>query len=453
LKTLQDAGGTTTYNYGPSNLLDSMQAPGDASATTYTYTDDNQRKTTTYPNGVVITATWEDGSSGNEGPGRLKRIKAVKGATTISDFTYSYLNGGVDTTLRQSVTNKNNATTSYSYDALNRLKTATNVNGVDNYTYTYDGNGNMTSRLKNATTTSYGYNDANELCWNGGGAQSSSACSPVPTGMTTWTYDGAGEALTASTAFSASYNARQQTTSMNTIVGGAQVPFTYAGTNQFERATAGSTSFVHTALGLGAETTGTSATYYRRDNDGGLASERLPSGATYYYVFDGLGSVVAVTDSAGTAQDTYTYDPYGGTAVTGTVPNPWRYASTYQDSTGFYKMGMRYYNTLIQRWTQQDPKEQPREPRQADRYAHAGDDPINGTDPTGRDIFDTILEYEQWRESQLNSAPGNPLSGAQTGCQYGLPIGLAAGSAVDEPVAGGWIVCGAGAVIGAALAL
>lgn len=31
----------------------------------------------------------------------------------------------------------------------------------------------------------------------------------------------------------------------------------------------------------------------------------------YYYIFDGLGSVVGLTDSSGTLINTYSYDPYG----------------------------------------------------------------------------------------------------------------------------------------------
>ena len=62
------------------------------------------------------------------------------------------------------------------------------------------------------------------------------------------------------------------------------------------------------------------------------------------YLFDGLGSVVAVTDASGTVTNSYTYDPFGVTTETkapGTNTfNPWRYTSQYQDtSTGLYKVG------------------------------------------------------------------------------------------------------------------
>jgi len=102
-------------------------------------------------------------------------------------------------------------------------------------------------------------------------------------------------------------------------------------------------------------------------------------------LFDGLGSVVAVTDSTGAVVSTYKYDPYGKhTATTGTVTNPWRFAGQYYDSqTGLYKMGQRYYNPANARWTQQDPIRQIGSFHQSDRCPYAGDDPINLTDPNG----------------------------------------------------------------------
>jgi RHS repeat-associated protein len=183
----------------------------------------------------------------------------------------------------------------------------------------------------------------------------------------------------------------------------ASIALTYFGPNNFERAGAGSKSFDNNALGVGSETSGGSTTYYRRDSGGGLHSERLPSGSAYYYVFDGLGSVRAVTDSSGTAQDTYSYEPYGATASsTAPVANPWQFASGYHDSNGWYKFEMRYMSGRVMRWSQVDPKEQPTDPVQQDRFAYAGDDPINRTDPSGECVIVDCSVYHtigKWGES------------------------------------------------------
>jgi RHS repeat-associated protein len=163
---------------------------------------------------------------------------------------------------------------------------------------------------------------------------------------------------------------------------------TYAGPNQLERATFGSTTQTTGANGVNVDKTSTSSTYYRRDNDGTLHSERLPSGAIHYYLLDGLGSTAALADSAGSKSQSYAYDPYGATTVSNSTgaANPWRYAGTYQDSTGFYKMGVRYYSPALMRWTQQDPVQAPSDVQQLNRYQYGGDNPVNATDPGGRDI-------------------------------------------------------------------
>lgn len=60
---------------------------------------------------------------------------------------------------------------------------------------------------------------------------------------------------------------------------------------------------------------------------------------SYYYLFDGLGSVVGLVDTSQNVVARYGYDPYGqtitksGTAVDG---NAWRYTGAYLDSTGLY---------------------------------------------------------------------------------------------------------------------
>ncbi len=101
---------------------------------------------------------------------------------------------------------------------------------------------------------------------------------------------------------------------------------TYAGDSQVERVTAGTTAYKNDSLGVGSETSGGTTTYYTRTPGGGLVSERI-GGSAYYYLYDGLGSVVALVDTGATVKDTYSYDPYGTVTAGGTnsVANPWQY--------------------------------------------------------------------------------------------------------------------------------
>lgn len=48
------------------------------------------------------------------------------------------------------------------------------------------------------------------------------------------------------------------------------------------------------------------------------------------------------------------------------------------------KFGQRWYDPYWGSWTQQDTLDSPLDPSNGNRYAYAAADPINGSDPTGR---------------------------------------------------------------------
>ena len=226
----------------------------------------------------------------------------------------------------------------------------------------------------------------------------------------TYSYDQNGNLTGTNDGGALAYDTADRTTSL-TSPGGNPTTFTYRGAGQSERATmspatrvgAGCTlisgcppttatlgtsaTFEHTALGVSAETIGADTTYYVRDPRGGLLAQRTPTG-TSYYRFDGQGSITGLLNSSGSIVATYGYDPYGQlTSLTSTgnvgINNPWRYAGAYQDGTGLYKMGHRYYDPTTGRFTQQDPIHDPFDPKSWNRYVYVGGDPINYTDPTG----------------------------------------------------------------------
>lgn len=103
-------------------------------------------------------------------------------------------------------------------------------------------------------------------------------------------------------------------------------------------------------------TSGGSTQYYTRENGGNVISLRS-GGTRYYYLVDGLGSVVGQVNTTATKVNSYSYDPYGKQlSATETIANPWRYASGYYDTaTGLTKFGARYYNPDLGRFTQRDP--------------------------------------------------------------------------------------------------
>ncbi len=78
---------------------------------------------------------------------------------------------------------------------------------------------------------------------------------------------------------------------------------------------------------------------------------------TYYYHFDALGSVVALTNSSGNTVEVYEYDVYGRLGASD--PNhPNRFLFTgreFDKETGLYYYRARYYNPQIGRFLQTDP--------------------------------------------------------------------------------------------------
>lgn len=173
-----------------------------------------------------------------------------------------------------------------------------------------------------------------------------------------------------------------------------------AAQGQKERTKKNAQLFMDSVLGVSAEKLGADYRGFVRDNSGALVGLRNPEGnpvakKRYYYLRDALGSVVAVTNDAGAVVRRHVYgDPYGedvsdDTIVGGAPSNPYRFAGEYFDTeTSFYKIGERYYDPALGRWTQKDPLMQAFSPREVNGYAYAGGDPINLSDPSGMAIWD-----------------------------------------------------------------
>jgi RHS repeat-associated protein len=376
MSSLTDAGGTVDYEYDPVNLVSKITEPND-NETTFSYCADHKRKTTKYPNGITVKNTYTADRL-TEVAATTANVDSLTCSQTVPTtpapllkFTYSYTQGTTARDLRQSVTDKNGNKTTYTYDKLNRLIQARTTNSggtqISNYQYAYDGNSNrckeytganvaaFTCSTAPASSKTYRYNDANELCWTIAGA-SSNTCANVPTGGTAYTWDANGN-WTGGSGASANYNLKDQTTSI-TPIGGSHNSFSYADRDQYERVSANGGTITNNALGVGSNAT----RHFTRDDKGGLVSLRTSSTTSYYPLFAALGSVIALTEEDGdVAGDgfSYQYDPFGkplNDPPTGYPNNPWRFAGTsnyYFDSgTGLYKVGLRYYDPALARWTQ-----------------------------------------------------------------------------------------------------
>ncbi|MDQ1685800.1 MAG: hypothetical protein QOC82_2537 [Frankiaceae bacterium] len=499
--TYTDAGtgtGQVAYTYDAANNLTKIAEPGGtctaptSKCITIGYTNNNQRDLVTFPSGEQVLLCYDDG--------REKQVTAYRPGTAISspgtcptpsltkivERKYSYLMGTTDVDLRTKVTNQSGTDTFYGYDSSSRLCwvgtasfSSCGSSTSRSFGYNYDNAGNITSAINGGSTTFFGYNNADELCWsgstNGSIISGSSACTANagPTGDTDYLYDGAGNTCwTASTtsalntcssaptgATSYSYNTKGQDTAIGST------SFTYADVGQKELVTIGSTTLINGLEGVNRRSDSVNVT---RDAGGNLLELRNGDGTTSSnsaYTLDGLGSTIALTDSAGTTDTAlYTYDPYGATATSsGTLAttNPFRYAGGYQlTAPSMYHFGDRYYNQGINRWTQRDSVAGSiANANTVDRYVYAGDDAVNHADPNGRewsdigDFFSSAASTAGCVASEFNPL-GSESNGwlAITGLQAmvngvaieigAIALGGAVGGAVVAPLAATEIAAG-----------
>jgi RHS repeat-associated protein len=106
---------------------------------------------------------------------------------------------------------------------------------------------------------------------------------------------------------------------------------------------------------------------------------RTDSSGSFTPLKDALGSTIALVDSSGNMQTSYTYDPFGGTSVTGSSnANEFQYTGRENEGNGLYFYRNRYYSPLLGRFINEDPAGYG-----LNFYAYADDDPIDFSDPFG----------------------------------------------------------------------
>ncbi|MGW5367629.1 RHS repeat-associated core domain-containing protein [Streptomyces sp. NPDC004009] len=415
-----DSAGTVTYGYDDADELTSVTEPGGA-RTAFEYNNDGKRTKTTFPGGTTQTVTPDDSS-------RPTKIEVKNGSTTLSSISYDYTNGGKDTDKIHKRT-ADSAATVYTYDTLGRLTKAVETKSgstTAGWSYCYDKAGNRTASSTGTTLPAcdsaqhtYSYNDAGELT-----AYDSDSG---------FGYDGAGNETSAAspTGYRTSENWTPFTQLASYTQSGSTTNQTYAGVDNTQRLTRDSTTFTNAAVGITGQTASGAATGFVREPSGTLVAMRS-GGSSQYYLTDAQNSVIGLVDTTGKRTATYTYGPYGEQRTTSGAQQPFRYTSAYLDPSGLYKMGARYYDPKLGRFTQPDPSG-----KEANAYLYASGDPLNRTDPTGLFSWSDALDI------------GSDVFGFVTGCLSGIGASATSGFTELASTIGPWGT--AGAIVGSCL--
>jgi RHS repeat-associated protein len=397
LCSMTDASGTTSYEYWPkrqikkeTKTIDNIQY-----ITQYTYDQNGNLKTITYPSGRVITYTL----SNDKVIGVLNN--AANLATNISYKPF----GGISL-----LTYGNGLAGSTSYDNQYRV-TAITAGSVMSLSYpTYDANGNIqaiNNTLDPTKNKSFGYDALDRL---------TSATASGLWGSLSWTYDGVGNRLTeGSTVYSyvpgsnklsgvggSTYNFDSDG---NTTSDGAR-GFTYNQNQRLIQAVNGATTANYTYNGNGQRVkkiVNGVTTIFHYNRDGLLIAESDGSGATtaeyvylnaaplakiegtntYFYAPDHLGTPQKMTDSTGAVVWSADYKPFGeATITTSTITNNLRFTGqSYDAETGLHYNYIRVYNPALGRYDEADPIGILRGKNHL--YVYVDDQPLSRTDPTG----------------------------------------------------------------------
>ena len=287
---------------------------------------------------------------------QIRTLTNSVGTSYDKTYTYTYdANGNI-----LSIGDGTN-TTSYVYDGLNQLKRENNPAAGKTWTYAYDAGGNITQKCEYAYTTgslegiapldtiAYGYTaeDWPDLLtsYDGQPITSDSIGNMLSDG--TWSYAWQhGRQLAsmtnAATQLEFEYNAdglRMSKTLSNETVSDQTTLFHYNGTQLTHMSGGGDT--LH---------------FYYDAN--GKRTTLDYNGATYAYLYNAQGDVVALSDTNGTVVVEYAYDAWGNPlSVTGTgaatigQKNPFRYRGYFYDAeTGLYYLQSRYYSPKIGRF-------------------------------------------------------------------------------------------------------
>jgi RHS repeat-associated protein len=387
-ETLDSQGGITTSIYNADGLLQTREQGG-AGVTPlridFTYTPDNQIATETRYSDLAGTTRVGFTTKAYDADGMVTSILDQDGSgNTLQSITYLYDADGWVTEdiepgrtvtyaydaageVTEAITNGTPMT--YSYDATGNQTSNGQQVGPDNqitsdgvWTYTYDAEGNLIEKSKgaNAETILYSYDDENHLV----SEQDYATPNGTLLSSESMVYDAEGNRVVVNTFSNVSGSTSSQY---------AYLPSGIDGGNLYAV----------------SDNTGTvQSRYVYGDQQNRVLASNAVSNGPSWLLTDHLGSVRVATNASGTGVDDINYDAYGNitSQTNSSAMGLIGYTGAQFDSvTGLVYDNARYYDPTQGRWLSQDPSSF--DAGDVNLYRYTGNDPVNATDPTGKEIF------------------------------------------------------------------
>ncbi len=369
--SVSDSVGTITRQYDALNRI-TRQTDVYGNAIQYAYDAAGNLVQLTYPGGKQVTYTYDNAN-------RLTLVTDWANRQTLYQYDYDG---------RVTLSNPGGWFDQWSYDAVGQITNSSigSSPGNSQYrTYRYDAVGSVVSEVDPSLARpatpgpALTYDNANRLIAVNGQAVS---------------YDVDGNMLNVwnGSAFdTAGYDSR------NRLVSLGNTTFTYDADNNRVGQTSGGTTTRYVVdsnarlprVLMETDGSGTPTAFYVYGL--GLIGRQDAADNYLTYHYDRRGSTVALVDTAGIAQDTYQYGPYGElVSHLGATSQPFLYDGrdgVMTDSDGLYYMRARYYGPQVKRFLQRDiiagtPAQTP----SLNRYAYALGNPARFIDPSGREI-------------------------------------------------------------------
>jgi RHS repeat-associated protein len=311
---------------------------------------------------------------------RLTQITdSTSSSVSLANYTYGYDNAN-----RVTSTTAPEGNSTFTYDDRNQL---TGVSGWHNESYGYDPNGN---RNTNGNTPGAGNRQQSDGTFNyvydnEGNVLTQTRIADQWTWTYTWDYRNRLTEVVVKNNLQQIqyddkfvYDANDQR--IGKSVNGTWTWTSYDGANAFADFNGSGALQYHYLYGLGMDS---------------ILARVDASNNTAFYLADKLGSVRMVVNVGGTVLDQLAYDSFGK-IVNETNPfDRFKYtAREYDVETGDYYYRRRYYNPTAGRFLSEDPSGLGPD---INPYRYVGNDPTNGTDPSGMETIPLI----PWEECGL----------------------------------------------------